>query len=241
MYRELAMWWPLISAPEEYIEEAAGYKERILAASERPVEHVLELGSGGGNNASHMKDAYEMTLVDLSPDMLAVSRALNPDCEHIEGDMRTVRLDRRFDAVFVHDAIDYITTEEDLRATIETVSIHCEEGGAVLLAPDFVAETFELRTETGGHDGDGRSLRWLQWTHPPDQQSTTYYDDFAYLLREGDRVWVEHDRHVCGLFSKDVWLALLDEAGIDATWASITFSDDSRSESFVGVKRQTER
>jgi hypothetical protein len=46
-----------------------------------------------------------MTLVEPSVGMLAVSRALNPDLEHVQGDMRTVRLGRHFDAVFVHDAI----------------------------------------------------------------------------------------------------------------------------------------
>ena len=50
---------------------------------------VLELGSGGGNNASHLKAQFRMTLVDRSPGMLAVSRALNPECEHVEGDCAT--------------------------------------------------------------------------------------------------------------------------------------------------------
>jgi trans-aconitate methyltransferase len=46
-----------------------------------------------------------LTPVDLSTEMLAISRTLNPECEHIAGDMRTSRLERRFDAVFIHDAI----------------------------------------------------------------------------------------------------------------------------------------
>jgi trans-aconitate methyltransferase len=49
-----------------------------------------------------MKKDFEMTLVDLSPQMLEVSKRQNPDCEHVVGDMRTVRLGREFDAVFVH-------------------------------------------------------------------------------------------------------------------------------------------
>ena len=65
---------------------------------------MLELGSGGGNNASHLKAHFQLTLVDLSPAMLAVSRALNPECEHLQGDMRTVRLGRRFDAPTDHIA-----------------------------------------------------------------------------------------------------------------------------------------
>jgi hypothetical protein len=61
--------------------------------------------------------------------MRAMSRALNPDCEHLDGDMRSVRLARSFDAVFVHDAVCYMTTESDLRMAIETAfSIASREG-----------------------------------------------------------------------------------------------------------------
>ena len=73
---------------------------------------LLELGSGGGNNASHLKTRFDCTLTDISPEMLALSRSLNPECEHLEGDMRTLRLGREFDVVFIHDAISYLTTED---------------------------------------------------------------------------------------------------------------------------------
>ncbi|MEX2203615.1 MAG: class I SAM-dependent methyltransferase [Actinomycetota bacterium] len=110
-YGELAEWWPLLSAPEEYADEAEEYRALIEAGARIPVQAVLELGSGGGNNASHLKTRFDLTLVDRSPAMLEVSRRLNPECEHVESDMRSVRLDRAFDAVFVHDAIAYITSE----------------------------------------------------------------------------------------------------------------------------------
>jgi hypothetical protein len=41
--------------------------------------------------------------------MLALSMTVNPECEHIEGDMRTLRLGHTFDAVFLHDAVMYLT------------------------------------------------------------------------------------------------------------------------------------
>jgi SAM-dependent methyltransferase len=99
LYRELADWWPLLSAPEGYAEEAAEYTRLILEASNGEARTVLELGSGGGNNASYMKASFDLTLVDRSPQILDVSRRLNPECEHLEGDMRSVRLGRAFDAV----------------------------------------------------------------------------------------------------------------------------------------------
>jgi SAM-dependent methyltransferase len=214
LYRDLAKWWPLFSAPDEYREEAASYERAILEHANRPARTLLELGSGGGNNASHLKRRFEMTLVDLSPDMVAVSRELNPELEHIEGDMRTVRLGRRFDAVLIHDAIVYMTTEEDLRAAIETAAAHLEPGGIALFVPDDIAETYRPHHSSGGNDGDDVAVRYFEWAHAP--RGTTYRTTFVYVIAEGDGpVRVEWEDHVDGLFPRATWLRLIEEAGLE--------------------------
>jgi SAM-dependent methyltransferase len=214
LYGPLAPWWPLLSAPSDYAEEAAFYQRILEDTGAAPLETVLELGSGGGNNASHMKRRFRLTLVDASEGMLDVSRALNPECEHIRGDMRSLRLGREFDAVFVHDAIAYMTTEDDLRAAIATARVHCRPGGAAIFAPDHVRETFSDYASHGGHDGaDGRGLRYVMWCWDPDPADSTHCMDFAYLLREADgSVRAELDRHVVGLFPRATWLGALDGA-----------------------------
>ena len=214
LYDELASWWPLLSPPSDYEEEAGFYERTLLDACERPAKTLLELGSGGGNNASFLKKRFEMTLVDRSPGMLETSRALNPECEHVEGDMRTVRLGRRFDCVFIHDAVAYMATEGNLRKAMETAFVHCEPGGAALFTPDHVRESFRPSTDHGGVDGDGRGFRYLEWTWDPDPADTSYVVDFAFLLRERDgSVRVEQERHTLGLFARADWLRLLSEAG----------------------------
>ena len=213
----------MLSAPEDYAEEAAFYAQ-VLTDACNPTK-VLELGSGGGNNASHMKEHFEMTLVDLSEGMLAVSRRLNPECEHVKGDMRDVRLDREFDAVFVHDAIAYITSEHDLSATFETAYLHCKTGGAALFCPDYVRETFRPGTDHGGHDGDGRFMRYLEWVFDPDPADDTYFTDMTYVMREGtNEPQVIHERWLEGLFSTDRWLELMTEVGFSAR--TITYENE---------------
>ena len=214
LYTDLAAWWPLLSASADYAEEAAFYQQMLEEATAHEVRTLLELGSGGGNNASHLKARFDMVLVDPAPGMLEVSRALNPECEHVKGDMRTVRLHRQFDAVFVHDAVAYMTTEADLRQAIETAWVHCKSGGAALFAPDHLCETFQPSTDCGGHDGPDRGLRYLEWTWDPDPEDSTYLVEYAYLLREPDgSVEVVHDRHVEGLFARTEWLRFLSDAG----------------------------
>ena len=216
LYGELASWWPLLSPPSEYVEEAAFYQDALVGACEGSARTLLELGSGGGNNASHLKARFQVTLVDRSPGMLGVSRALNPECEHIEADMRTVRLDRVFDCVFVHDAVVYMTSEQDLRKAIETAFMHCRPGGAALFAPDHVRENFRPSTDHGGYDSEDRGLRYLEWMWDPDPTDTTYIVDYAYLLRGADgSVCVEYDRHVEGLFARVEWLRILSEVGFE--------------------------
>lgn len=239
MYAELAAWWPLLSAPADYAEEAAFYERLFLEACQRPPRTLLELGSGGGNNASHLKARFEMTLVDRSSGMLDVSRALNPECGHLQGDMRDVRLGRTFDCVFVHDAIVYMTSESELRGCMQTAYEHCAPGGVALLAPDHVRENFRPCTSHGGHDGEGRGLRYLQWKWDPDPDDTVYTVDYAYLLREADgSVRVEHDRHIEGLFPRADWLRLLADVGLDARAVPFEHSevDPDTCEVFVARK-----
>jgi SAM-dependent methyltransferase len=223
LYGDLATWWPVISPPSEYAEEAALYIDMIRAAARVPVREVLELGSGGGNNASHMKHAFALTLVEPADGMREVSRALNPECTHLPGDMRTLRLGRTFDAVFVHDAIMYMTAEEDLHAALATVAIHLAPGGVALVAPDATAETFSEATEHGGGEDEGRRARYLQWTLPPSPGETTFETHYAFLLRESDgTVRAAYDVHREGLFPRATWLRLFGEVGLAASLAPRT-------------------
>ncbi len=215
-YDELADWWPLFSPPVHYLEEAEDLLPRL--GPQPAGAALLELGSGGGSLAFHLKRHFTLTLTDRSAGMLAVSRAVNPECEHVPGDMRTLRLGRQFDVVLIHDAIMYMTTPDDLGAALRTAARHCRPGGVVAVLPDYVRETFTTGTEDGGEDAeDGRGFRYLEWRWDPDARDRTYLVDYAFLMRERDgRVTVEHDRHVEGLFTRDEWLSQFRAAGLDA-------------------------
>lgn len=239
LYGELADWWPLLSAPEDYEEEAGIFIAAIDECALGPVENVLELGCGGGNSASFFKKRFRMTLTDRSPEMLDVSRRLNPECEHEQGDMRTLRLGRTFDAVFVHDAVAYMTTEADLEAAISTAYEHLEPGGLALFVPDDTTETYRREASTGGHDGEGRSLRYMQWDEEAEPGQTVLTTKFVYTLREGDEERVVTDCHLFGLFPRATWLDLFTRVGFDArtlAYKHSSFRADAGHEIFVGIR-----
>lgn len=235
LYDDLAAWWPLLSPPEDYGEETEDLLARLRRRGLGDGGTLLELGSGGGSFASHLKHRFRLTLTDISPAMLAVNRAINPGCEQLVGDMRTLRLDRQFDLVLIHDAIVYATTPEAVRATLRTAAVHCRPGGLVAVLPDYIRETFEPGVDHGGHDAaDGRGLRYLSWTWDPDASDDTYITDYAFLLRHRDgTVSAEHDRHVEGVFSRAQWLEWMGETGLPAHGET----DPWRREVFIGVRR----
>jgi SAM-dependent methyltransferase len=226
IYNELAPWYHLFTSPHDsdYRDEAAYILALLRQHVAGPLGTLLELGSGGGNVAMYLKADLRLTLTDVSQPMLDVSRTINAECEHVAGDMRSMRLDRAWDAVLAHDAVSYLATARDVGAAVLTAWKHLRPGGAALFMPDFVRETFREGTDTGGHDGPGlaqgrpdRAVRYLEWTHDADPTDDTYETDYAYLLRETDgSVEVRHDRHVEGLFPKATWLRLLADVGFDA-------------------------
>ena len=221
MYNDLAYLWPITSPSEDYAEEAGYWRRAIRETLDEGRHHVLELGVGGGHNLSHLTADFQATAVDVSPRMLEISRTLNPDVEHHLGDMRTVRLGRTFDAVLIHDAVSYMLTEDDLRATFATARAHLRVGGLLLTTPDLVRDTFQ----------DGKVLSWPgqpsddpgvpqvdleEHLRDPDPTDPTIESLFVYTIVENGVRRVEEDVHVSGLFPIATWLALMEEAGFNA-------------------------
>ena len=124
LYGDLAHLLPLMSPPDIYKEEARYWLRELRARLAPGKRRILDLGTGGGHHLHRLTAEFDATAVDLSEAMLSHSRRLNPGVDHHVGDMRTVRLGETFDAVLVHDAISYMTTEADLLSVFATARAH---------------------------------------------------------------------------------------------------------------------
>lgn len=222
LYSDLAYLWPVFSPPEDYADDADHWRQALRDKLGPGRHSVLELGSGGGHTLSHLTGDFDMTGVDLSADMLALSRQLNPGVPHHLGDMRSVRLGRTFDAVVIHDAVCYLLTKEDLLATFATARAHLNAGGILLLCPDYLKESYS----------GPRVLHWIcqqaapaftviEYCHDPDPNDTTIESVFFFIFEEETGLRIEQDHHVTGLFAAQTWLQLLDDAGFDGELISL--------------------
>ena len=227
LYKDLAHLWPLLDPPEEYTEEASFWRQAIREKLGPGWHEVLELGVGGGHLLSHLTDGVQATAVDISPQMLAHSKALNPDVEHHLGDMRSVRLGRKFEAVLIHDAISYILTEEDLAATFATARAHLNPGGILVTVPDWFAETFSgTKVEYRTRMKDEMEFTYIQYSTDPDPSDSTVETVFVYFIKKDGQVEVEVDRHVTGVFPLATWQGLLSKAGFEVETRPYPVYDD---------------
>jgi SAM-dependent methyltransferase len=234
LYTELAGWWQLVSPTEDYADEAAFFGEIFRAENSKT---VLELGSGGGNVAWFLKKDFTLTLTDISGGMLAESKKQNPELEHIKGDMRTLRLGRTFDGVLIHDAIMYMTSEEDLRAALVTAHVHCKTSGVVVIAPDWVSETFRPNTTHEGVDVGERGVRYLEWIWDADPNDTKVNYEVILALKEDEELRTVVDREIVGVFPHATWLRLLEDVGFKVEVVEDPSTGGERSEVFVGHKQ----
>lgn len=214
LYHELTWLWPTLSPVEDYEEEMAEVVTLIDEFATSAPKTLLDLGCGGGHNDYWLKQRFSITGIDLSEDMLTLARQLNPEARYLPGDMRSIRLKEKFDLVFIADSIDYMLTEDDLRAAFETAHAHLKPNGLFITFAEETKERFEQnKTKTVTHEGEDVVLTSIETCFDPDPDDTTYEMRFVYHLQREGKLQIETDQHVMGVFPFATWIELLEEVG----------------------------
>lgn len=214
LYGDLAWTWPIISPVGNYIEETELFSKLIRENSKIEVKTILHLGCGGGHNDYNFKKDFKVTSADISEDMLSLAKKLNPEVDYKFGDMRTIRLGERFDAVTILDSINYIKTVEDLQRTFITTYEHLKPGGVFLtFVEQFAGQFKQNNTTCSTHSQGDVEITFIENYYDPDPNDTSYEVTFIYLIRIGGKLEVYTDQHLCGIFKLETWLKLLKEVG----------------------------
>ncbi len=110
--------------------EEADYIVALMASHHPSIRSVLDLGCGTGRHARELlARGIEVVGVERSAEMADRARRV-PALEVLEGDVRSVRLERTFDAVIaLFHVVSYLTTTADLMAAFQTAAMHLEPGG----------------------------------------------------------------------------------------------------------------
>lgn len=239
MYGDLAWLWPYLSDPFDYQHEASLWRRALTRRLGKGRHSLLDLGVGGGSFLSHLTSIFDAEAVDLSDGMLEHSRQLNPSVTHHVGDMRSVRLNRTFDAVVIHDALNHLETVEDIRAAFATAAAHLAPGGLFVIAPEWYKGDFTPPyVEHTTRSDEEYEVTYTEYLWDPDPEDDLLEAIFTCYIRRGDSLTMEFDRLTFGFFELDTWLGLMDEAGFSVERDRYPIHDDVRgSWLLVGTKR----
>lgn len=214
LYTDLTHLWPFLNPPEEYVDEAAVFRELLAAQGVKEGALLLHLGSGGGSLDHQLAPHFKVTGVDLSPAMVELARQVNPGVEYVVGDMREVRLGRLFDVVLIHDAIAYMASPDELLAAYQTAAAHLAPGGVLLAVPEQLRLAYDptdVTTVTRMHGDQTVTVVELQLMADP--ADDWYETEFLFIVRQGMQVEVHRDRHRRRLFSLADFTGAIKAAG----------------------------
>ena len=237
LYGELSWLWPILSPPEDYVEEATVFAKAIRRHARRDVRTLLDLGCGGGHNDMTLKRHFKVTGVDVSEGMLILARKLNPEVRYIRGDMRVVKLRGKFDAVAIFDSINYMLSEGDLRRAFRTAYNQLNPGGVFLTYLEETKESFtEGKTHITNRNGGGVELTFIEYLHDPDPRDTTYESTMVFLIHKSDDLDVHIDKHELGLFRTDDVKRIMEGCGFHVKMSKFKITGEPGCPMLVGVK-----
>ncbi|OQA91000.1 MAG: dTDP-3-amino-3,4,6-trideoxy-alpha-D-glucopyranose [Elusimicrobia bacterium ADurb.Bin231] len=203
--------------------------------SKREARTLLDIGCGG-KNVFNLKRYFNVTGIDLSPDMLAQAKELNLEYAFVLGNMRVFKLNTTFDAVLIDDAISQMNTRADFEAAIRASYSHLNPGGVMIVTPDVTIENFQQnKTTTFSASRDGLDVVFIENVYDQDPTDEQYETTIIYLIRENGILRIETDRWNMGLYTMEVWRQTLQETGFHAYEKKFCLGKDEYT-TFVCVK-----
>lgn len=139
VFDSYAVYYDLFYKDKDYAVESEYVRNLMAQHGVSKKGDILELGCGTGQHAQHFaRMDYNVHGVDISPRMIELANARRPvDLANKlifeVNDVRTARIDRKFDAVIsLFHVASYQTGNEDLDAMFKTAAAHLKPGGVFL-------------------------------------------------------------------------------------------------------------
>jgi ubiquinone/menaquinone biosynthesis C-methylase UbiE len=174
---------------------------------------MLDVACGTGNHIQYLKKYFNITGIDIDKNMLRIARKKYNDVKFISGDMRTFKLNKKFDIIIcLFSAIGHLKTYSNLEKTIRTFSSHLKPCGVMIVEP-FVSEEQFLE-----------GLLHADYVKEPDLKITRMciskrkgsigIFDFHFLVGSNGKIKYFVDRQYLGMFNEKKVFSIMKNKGL---------------------------
>ena len=213
MWAALAPYYDVIYGWKNYREESERITELIRKHGRTAGRTILDVACGTGGHSEHLQKRFDVTGIDLNPEMLKVARKRVPEISFKRADMTSFDLGRQFDAIVcLFSSIAYLRNYRNLKRAVRCFGQHLKPGGVLIIEPFFTRDTFTVGTIHGGTmEGDGVKISRHNVSR---RRGDLAILDFHYLPSTKSGVQHFNDLHELALFDTDGFLEILEEAGL---------------------------
>ncbi|WP_319204179.1 methyltransferase domain-containing protein [uncultured Ilyobacter sp.] len=187
MYREFAKVYDKFMELADY-DEWHDFVSYVIEGNNPGGKTLLDLGCGTGEVLKRFLEEYECTGVDISEDMLLVTREklndLGKDVPLLCQDMKELSLDKKYDIVIsLFDTVNHLVSIGDLEKLFERIKIHLNTKGIYIF--DVVDRNFMDEMFPDGFFIDQREDMTVIWEHYFEDQLDCIETTFFVEEKEG--------------------------------------------------------
>lgn len=217
-YAKSATIYDMIYSFKNYAAEADIVRDAIVRHAPNGGTSLLDVACGTGIHAKHLAESFDVTGIDLSPEMIAVANERLPGAQFHIADMRDFDLGKQFDVVTcLFSSIGYVVTVEALHQTIANFARHVKSGGVVLVEPWFPVGRLSDKV-VGMTVPEGNSqfrVVRMGYTTIDGNISTLH---FHYMVGTLQGVEYFSEEHVLTCFTEDEYTEAFKAAGLRVTF-----------------------
>ncbi|ADO81988.1 class I SAM-dependent DNA methyltransferase [Ilyobacter polytropus] len=187
MYQEFAKVYDKFMELADY-DEWHDFVSYVIEGNNPGGKTLLDLGCGTGEVLKRFLEEYECTGVDISEDMLLVTREklndLGKDVPLLCQDMKELSLDKKYDIVIsLFDTVNHLVSIGDLEKLFERIKIHLNTKGIYIF--DVVDRNFMDEMFPDGFFIDQREDMTVIWEHYFEDQLDCIETTFFVEEKEG--------------------------------------------------------
>ncbi len=225
LYRKFARYYDRLYEKIDLHKEVDFIKWAVKDHKTSTGNKLLDMACGTGRHAQLLKDSFEVLGVDVNPEMLKIAREKLPDINFIQGNMKELDLEEKFDVVIcMFSAMNYNTTLEEFKRTLKNFYTHLNEGGVLIFDYGINQENWIeglVSVDTVVED-DLKLARICQ----SQLEDGIFQANFVFLIKEDGKLDFDIDEHKLGVLGIEEVVESMAEAGFE----SFIYSDFTEEE-----------